>query len=259
LSVFVLVTTGAVAQINAANFLAAADGLAKTGSSAWGIVAYPAAMAGQLNGAMLSVYGEKRFLTDLSVFHLACSGELAGRNWLAEIRHEGTSFFASDAISIATAQPVSGRMDLSLQLGYLSQRIQGYGSTGQVAAGLGAVFRCTDKLTWGVHMQAEQATEAQAGTYRIRTGMGYSVSPLAMLTIEAVAEPGTRPDIISSFHYFFRPGLVSRFGYASSLSTFSFSQGFGIKGLDLEISGSYHLALGLSAGLSLNWKFRSKS
>jgi hypothetical protein len=252
----VLACGGAMAQWGSSNLLSGADGLGRKNGSAWGYSAYPAALRGAVD-AQVSAFGEKRYMTEIALMHLALAAEVGGRHWLLGLDHRGTSFWATTGFSVATAQPLSERAAIALRLGYRAERVEGYAGNGELLAGFGAVFRCTDKLVWGMQVDA-RPVGGITGSYLLRTGLGYSVSPVAMLSLEAVAEPGISPGVITAFHYSFHPAFVSRFGYASSLSTFSFSQGFIRNSLALELAAGYHLDLGLSAGLSISWIFNAE-
>ncbi len=242
------------AQSGEVSLLAGADGLGRKGSSLWGSTAYPASLSGK---SMLGSGGEKRFLSDLILLELALSGTVAKTPFLLRIGREGNSYLSRNRVQLALAQQIHERLSISARVGYRALIARSYPSRHHVDVGLGAVFHCSDGLNLG--FQADGINSffvKEAGReYKIRAGAGIKLSDMVLLTVEGIKEQQRAIGLLFAIHYHFYEQAFTRIGYSSQLNSFLFSMGYSYKGLDTEITSTYHLGMGLSAGVLLIYHF----
>ncbi|HLO83052.1 MAG TPA: hypothetical protein VK166_18950 [Chitinophagaceae bacterium] len=247
----------AKAQWGHSNMLAGAAGLSGYKDIFWGISAYPAAM--QKGTLGIGFFGEKRYMTDLSYYDLAFAGDISGQPFQVRLIREGNTNFSSTTASLAINKKLSDQITIALKPGYTFSVAKGYGSMGQPLAGIGVLFRLNSKLSWGLQADGINSffMNTEGRYFVVRTGIGYMVSDLAFLSFEAVKEQGYPVYSMAGIHYVFMEQMEAKFGYAFQLSTASLGLGYRYSGLHLAISASYHLSLGASAGISVNWQFKS--
>jgi hypothetical protein len=246
----------APAQWKDPKWLAGAEGLGQSDGNIWSAAAYPASLTRRV-GSSLGVYGEKRFLTDLLFFDLAYAGKLGELPFLVQAQREGNAFFSGNQVALGAAKSVHERWDIGIRLGYHATMARGYATTGSVAAGLGSLFKCNEQLTIGFQADGINhffSPESSLG-YRVRAGAGYRVSEIFTLTVEGLKEQSDPVAMMVAMHYRFLEQAWARMGYISKHNSFVCSMGFVYKGVETELSSTYHLSLGLSAGLSLMYRF----
>jgi hypothetical protein len=86
--------------------------------------------------------------------------------------------------------------------------------------------------------------------------VGYQASAFLLLTAEVVREPFFPAALFFALHYRFGERVWARAGYCTQQGSFLCSAGFEVKGMEVEMCSTYHLALGMSAGLSLLYRFK---
>lgn len=252
-----VISSVAPAQWKDPKWLAGAEGLGQTDGNIWSAAAYPASLTARA-GPAIGVYGEKRFLTDLMFFDLAYAGKLRELPFLVQAQREGNAFFSGNHMAFGIAKSVHERWDIGIRLGYYATTARGYATTGSVTAGLGSLFKCNEQLTIGFQADGINhffSPESILG-YRMRAGAGYRVSEIFSLTVEVLKEQNDPVAMLVAMHYRFLEQAWARMGYMSKHNSFVCSAGFVYKGVETELFSTYHLSLGLSAGLSLMYRFK---
>jgi hypothetical protein len=249
----------AQAQLSEPKWLAGADGLGSKECGLWGVAAYPASLPG-LTRSTIGVYGEKRFLTDLLLFDLAYAGKFGTLPFLVQAQREGNASLSRNQIGLAVGRKVDKRLDLGIRLGYHAAMAAGYPSVGQASAGIGCLFRCNDMLVIGFQADGVNRffSPGVAGrAYKVRAGAGFALSSLFSFSVEALKEQDASLAVLLGIHYRFLEQASARIGYAGLHNSFVCSGGFVYKGMETELFTTYHLSLGLSAGVSLVYRFKA--
>lgn len=248
--VFVLLSSFARGQSGYTNLLSGSSALG-SGSNLWGEMAYPAAMK-DLNLAM-GVFGERRFMTDLANYDMVFRFGIGKQPLQLQILREGNSSFSNFTGAVAVSKKIDQNISLALRMGYYLDIAKGYSIRGSPLAGLGAMFRLNNRLTWAV--QADGISSFFSGTggryFRFRTGMGYQLSELAQVNIELIREKELPMQAFAGLRYQFSGHLTASFGYAFQLASFLFGISFDHGGIEVQVQSGFHNALGPSAGLSL--------
>jgi hypothetical protein len=253
----VMMGAGCSAQLSDPKWIAGGEGLGRRDGTIWGAGAYPASLPFR-EGPAAGVFGEKRFLTDMMFFDLAFSGKLGDLPFLMQVQREGNPTVSGNKFSLAFARSVHEQLDVGIRLGYNVSMANGYPATGFITAGIGSMFRCNEQLTIGFQADGINhffSPELNRG-YRFRAGAGYKLSPLFLLSVELLKEHHYPVATMMAIHYRFLDQAWTRMGYISRHNSFVCSAGFIHRGFETELFSTYHLSLGLSAGVSLMYRFK---
>lgn len=246
------------AQWAHSNMLSGVAGLGMESSRFWGGLAYPATMG--KGAASAGFFGEKRFMTDLAYYDLGCQGDIGGQPFQVRMAMDGNASLSKTSASVALSRKINEDLSMAVRLGYAFSFAKGYGSEGQPLAGLGAAFRLSNRLMWGLQADGINtffSSDSGEG-FLVRMGLAYMVSDLALLSMEVIKEDRHPVHTMAALSYAFGGQLHVRIGYAFQLASFIYAFGFRFSGIDLELASTYHLSLGPSAGLSFSYHFKRK-
>lgn len=239
------------------SLIAGSEGLGNRAGSIWGVSAYPAGLPdGAVSG--LGCFGEKRFLTDLFLMEFAVAGKLGDLPYLVQAMRMGNGVLDANGLALSAGKKVHERLNLGVRMGYRYSRARGYKTEHAFSIGFGSLFKCSEQLTVG--FQADGVNDffsrESKYSYAVRAGIGYRASSFLLLTAEVVSEPFFPAALFVALHYRFGEQAWARAGYFTQMRSFLCSAGFEVSGMGVEMFSTYHLALGMSAGLSLVYRFK---
>lgn len=251
---FFLIPT--LAQEGLANRLAGSEALFSRLPGIWAAEAYNAALASQKN-MMAGSYGEKRFMTDLSVFNLMWSGLLVKLPMQVSVSREGTTAFSHTRFVVTAGKKLGKLIQLGVNAGYTGYHARGYDPRGEINAGAGALLQLTENCRFGIQLNhQDNVKEKNEVRFSFRSGFGYSLSQVCSITIEISKEPGKPAVTDVSIFYAFHPEIYARTGYCPALSLVSFCLGYQHGKYRAEMGQAIHLSLGATCGLSIMYRFK---
>jgi hypothetical protein len=230
--------------------------LCSSGQSLWGELAYPAAMRN--TEAVLGVFGEKRFMTDLNVFELGFRMGLGKQPIQLHIYREGNPAFSDLSASASITKKISTELSLAARVGYTLSQAKGYASRGHPVAGLGAFFSFNERCRWALQADGINSffSNDDEKNFLVRTALGYKVSELAALSVELVKEDQHPVQTVVALYYSFADGFNASIGYSLQLGSFLFGLNFEQGGAAVLVTTSYHGSLGPGMGISLVYQFK---
>jgi len=243
-------------QDGLANRMAGAEALYSKDPGIWGLKSYSASLA-MRNSTMVGVYGEKKFMSELSVVESLICFSIRKHGFLFSVSREGiTDYLITKAGFSAGIKLASGLM-MGINLGYSGEKIKGYAPSGELDAGLGILLQLNEKMRVGVQLDhIPSLFETAKFSFQTKAGFGYYLSEACALSIE-ISKMGGKPLIVDmGICYSFHPLFYARLGCSPARSLFSFGTGFRQRQLNIEIGAAYHLSLGPTMGLGLTYRFK---
>ena len=89
-------------------------------------------------------------------------------------------------------------------------------------------------------------------------GIGYEASEKFFISTEIIKEEDQPVNVNTGMQYKFLPQLLARIGMSAAVSTGWMGFGFLWKSLRLDVAAAYHPQLGITPGLLLLYKFKTK-
>jgi hypothetical protein len=247
-----------MAQQGLAGRLLSAEALYAKEPGVGGMVAYPAALPLQKK-TLLGVYGEKRFMSDLSFVNVMFSGLLGNQALLVSLSREGTNALSRSRISLSAGKKLGDGVQVGLNFGYSFYTAKGYTSSGEADAGIGALLPIGDRTRIGIQLNRLNALWGMKEFgFVARTGIGYGLSDVCAITLEATKEAGKPLLVDAGVYYAFHDHFYSRVGFCPSLSLISFNIGYRNGRLQTEMGQAIHLLLGSTWGMSLMYLFKGR-
>ena len=232
--------------------------LGSEAQSLWGELAYPAAMLN--TDAVLGMFGEKRFMTDLNFFELGFRAGLGKQPLQFHVYREGNPVFYDLGSSASIAKKISTALSIAARVGYTLTQAKGYSSRGDPWAGFGAFFSFNEKCRWALQADGINSffASGEEKNFVVRTAVGYKVSELAGLSVELVKEDQHPLQTVAALSYSFMDGLNASIGYSLQLGSLLVGLNFEYGGAAVILTTSYHGSLGPGAGLSLLYHVKRK-
>lgn len=247
-----------LAQRGLAGRLTGSEALFARLPGVWAAETYSASLAFQKN-MMVGCYGEKKFLSDLSVFNLQWSGVVVRLPIQLSLSREGTTAFSHSSYVVSAARKLGKGIQIGMNAGYAGFRAGGYDSWGEIIAGAGALVQVSGHCRIGIQLGLRNdIREKNDARFSVRSGLGYSLSELCSLTIELSKESGKPAVTDVGIYYAFHPKFFGRMGYCPALSLASFNLGYQHRNFRAELEQSIHLSLGATWGLSCMYRFKAE-
>ena len=252
----ILVSVVAKGQDGLANRMAGSEALYSKDPGIWGLKSYAASLA-MRKSAMVGVYGEKKFMSELSVVESLISFPLRNYGFLFSISREGITDYLISKVGFSAGVKISTGLMMGINIGYSGEKIKGYASSGELDAGVGILLQLNEKIRVGVQLDhIPSLFETAKFSFQAKAGLGYYLSEVCALSIE-VSKMGGKPLIVDmGICYSFHPLFYARLGCSPARSLFSFSTGFRQRQLNIEFGTAYHLSLGPTMGLGLTYRFK---
>jgi hypothetical protein len=206
---------------------------------------------------------ENRFLLkEISVRGAAVALPIKAGTFGLCITNFGYSQYSENKYSLSFAKAFSNKFSAGIAMDYLSTKIaEGYGSTGALVAEAGIIAKPIKGLSIGAHVY--NPTRAKVSAYDderlptiIRLGGDYLFSEKVRLAAEVQKDIKYKAEFKAGLEYLPVKELYLRIGISTNptLSTFGF--GLNLKNFKIDLSASYHQALGISPQLGLSYSFK---
>jgi len=251
-----LVSVNAEGQEGLANRMAGAEALYSKDPGIWGLKSYSASLA-MRKSTMAGVYGEKKFMSDLSVVESLISFSLKKHGFLFSYSREGITDYLITRGGFSAGIKLASGLMMGIHLGYSGEKIKGYASSVELDAGLGILLQLNEKMRVGVQLDhIPSLFETAKFSFQTKAGLGYYLSEACALSIEVSKTGGTPLIVDIGICYSFHPLVYARLGCSPARSLFSFSTGFRQRLMNIELGAAYHLSLGPTMGLGLTYRFK---
>ncbi|MEO7524579.1 MAG: hypothetical protein ABIT58_10820 [Ferruginibacter sp.] len=222
-----------------------------------------AALAQQKNTSV-GIYGEQRFLlADNSAYTVAAAFPSKLGNFGVKFNYAGFTNFNENAVGLAYARKLGGKIDIGVQFNYYGYRVPSYGNASSLNFEIGAIMHLTPKINAGIHVYnpvggklGKSGEEKLASVYKF--GLGYDASENFFISIETIKEEDKSLNVTGGVQYQFQKQFFARVGFVSETGSAFGGLGIAWKSLRLDISANYHPQLGFSPGLSLIANFKGK-
>ncbi len=211
------------------------------------------------------VFAERRFMLE-SLYHYnfaAAVPTVSGTFGLSSSWF-GSPAFNQQQVGLAYGRSAGKKLDIGIQIDYLSTGIREYGHARAFTAEGGLIVHITDQWHAGVHVfnpagikYARLQEEPVPVIYSI--GAGWEASEKFFIGAEASRESGQRGTLQLLMQY--RP--LSRFMMQTGIATdprYHFlGIGFFLKDLRIDFTGSYHPQLGITPGAGIIFQLNKSS
>jgi len=227
--------------------------------SLWNTVRYPALMP-LLKNRAIGFYGENKFCSGLNAYQLAVKHKLLSVPLLLNVNQNGTKAFKQHQIFLSCAKQMHPDFGLALTFQYNRQSATGYLSKQAINGGLGLYFNCSSTIRIAVQADGLHAivSENPFLPYKIRSSLGYLVSPICSVFIETEKEQDKNLAINAGIYYNFLNKMNTIVGFSTGAPLFSISSGYILNNYNLGLGISFHPLLGSSTGLSIVHHFNVK-
>ena len=208
-------------------------------STVFSVFRNPGAMA-DLRHPSAGLYTERRFmLREMNVYALAVGMPLSGGVIGLKVWQFGFPLYREQLLGIGYALPLGERLKAAVSLNYLLRRFD---------AELGLLWQLTDALRIGVHLWAPGR---QTGVYTA----GVYYRPTAGLRLEGEWRKEAQLPLYTRVQCLYRPADVVLLlaGFSASPAMPFAGAAFRTGQLQIGVTGSYHLMLGITPGITVVW------
>jgi hypothetical protein len=177
----------------------------------------------------------------------------------------GSSLYALDHISVAGYKKFSEKWSAAVRIDYLLESFgNGYGSQSRVSGtiammfpltkNIDAAFQLSDPVGYTIREKPLSAIDNRAVEAGLKTSLGNVMMALS------IKKNNEQPlDIILGMVYRLNSKFSLRSGLSTGVEAFAFGFGYDRSSLNITVSSSYHLTLGFSPSVSLNWKLKKSN
>jgi hypothetical protein len=239
----------------------AMGGCGITAVDLWSVSTNQAGLA-WFRGWATGIYAGNQFLvSELSTEAVAVSWSGKPGAFGLMLSYSGYRLFGEMKAGLAYARKFGKRFSAGLQLNYNRIQIgEGYGSAGMVSCEAGFLYKPGTSWILGVQVCNPVPVKfsglpSASAPFRFRFGIGYSLRDKAYFTAEAEKEPDEKLVIRAGTEIRLVKPVCIRFGVGSS--PFSVTSGFGFRlgKLQVDLATAYHMILGFSPSLSVQFCF----
>jgi len=212
------------------------------------------------------VYFENRFLISsmgiksLGVVFPTNSGVLG-----LSFNNYGYSLYNEQKIGLSFAKMLHEKFAMGVQLDYLSNTIQEYGSKSVVTFEVGVMASLTKQLILGAHIYNPiNAKLSSTDLYDervpsiLRVGVGYTFSEKVLFSIETEKDIYFKSVFKAGVEYHVIDILYLRTGIATNPTLNTFGFGIDYNGLKFDVASGWHQILGITPQFSLIYELNKK-
>ena len=212
-------------------------------------------------------YYENRFLLkELSLAGGAVAVPVKGGTFGLVLSNFGYSLYSENKYGLSFAKAFGENFAAGVQLDYLTTKIgEGYGSKGLIAGEAGLIAKPVKNLTVGFHafnISRAKITSTEIYTERVpmifRLGIDYKFSEKVFVAVETEKDIDYKPEFKVGIEYKLVPEFFLRAGVSTNPNLSSFGFGLNLKSVKLDVSTSFHSALGFTPSLGLAYEFAKK-
>lgn len=227
--------------------------------SIWNVVRYPALLP-LLKSNAIGFYGENKFSSGLNAYELAIKDDIFKIPLLLNVNQSGTNAFKQKHLFFSYGKQLHPDFGMALTFQYNHQSAKGYISKQSINGGLGFYFNCSSNIRFAIQAEGVQAmaVENASSPYKIKSSLGFLVSPICSVFIETEKEQDKMLVVNAGIHYDFLDKMNAIIGYSTGAPLFSIASGYKFDKYNLGLGISYHPLLGSSTGLSIVHHFNQK-
>ena len=172
----------------------------------------------------------------------------------------GNELYSLDHICAAGYKQFSRKWSGGVKFEYLNERYGGgYENRARISSAIvlmfpltskiDAAFQISDPIGYMIKKGAEQGIDNRA----IQVGLKSTISKVIM-AISLNKYSSLSADVTFGMIYSLTPKFKIRSGLSTGVHAFAFGFGYEMNAFSFTISSSYHLSLGFSPSVSLNWR-----
>jgi hypothetical protein len=199
------------------------------------------------------VYSERRFLME-GVNHFLGMIVLpvhTGSFGFA-LNRIGSPEFHESTMGISYGLKITGSLDIGARFNIRNENYKGYGKSTDLGYGLAAMIRPLDKLNTGVRITRSGNNSSVSWSWNI----GYDVSKIFHVGLEIEKKQEQETGFHAGCSYLVAPALVLQAGI-SNQSMVWMACSLRLKKFTVNFFNGYHLQLGFTPGLGLQFDFKS--
>lgn len=211
------------------------------------------------------LFGERRFLlNELASYQGAIVVPTKAGSFGFTGNYFGNNEYKETQAGLAYGRKVTNKLSAGVQFNYFSIHTNGYGNTGAVNIEGGMLLQLTPQLIFGMH--AYNPTSVSFGKDREERlpsvytgGLGYEASDKFFCALEIKKQEDLPVSVNAGMQYQFNQQFFARAGMTSGNSVFYFGAGVQLKDFRIDATASVHPQLGVTPGLMLLFRGKSKS
>jgi hypothetical protein len=201
------------------------------------------------------INAERRFmLKALSLYTAVVTLPVSPGAFAFNVQQAGYSAYRQQQLGIAYGRQLGNKLSIGMQIDYLSNTIQQYGSTNTVTFELGCLLHITPQLHAGVHLfnpvNRKLGDEPLSVIYT--AGIGYEVSEDFLVSVVVVQENDVSSVTKVMCEYRIIPQLSLQLGTSPTNAAASFTLGR----MRIFFAASHHPQLGFTPNTSIIWQLK---
>jgi hypothetical protein len=226
----------------------------------WAVFHNQAALA-TLHSFSFGIYGENRFnikeLNSIS-FAMAFSLNKAGAFGLGIYQMNNSVISRHQRLGLAYALQVSKSVYAGIQLNYLHNFAELYGSNNSICGEVSLLYSISPEINLGINIfnpgaAGYQGLEKEKIPSVYRFGMAYQMSEESLILLETQHGSGRALSFHSGFEYQIKNTVKLLFGFRSKPLSFSFGLTVGAARININTAFQYHQELGSTPGLGFDY------
>ncbi len=203
------------------------------------------------------VYHERRFLlSELSSFLATAVFSINGAGFGVIMNRYGSVLHNQTMVALAYGRRLTDRIAIGAQLNYITGKSQGFSPATTATATIGAVFRLSNNLSTGVAAKhigtlKKDLNNKVAANYSV--GFCYDVSSAVSLNMDIIIAVGQSLSATAGIIYRVIKNVELTAGITTGTSVPFVKCGFIWKQLRLDVMVGYHMQLGITPGIAIQF------
>jgi len=219
-----------------------------------------------MNNYSVGVYADRKFVNaSINNFNAALVVPVSAKvgTFGLSANYYGYKYYNETKIGLAYARKFGDKFSIGLQFDYLRLMIFENGSRNFFTAELGFQYKPWKVLTIGAHIynpipyKVDKEFNDRLPTI-IKFGLGYEPSPKVLIAAEYEQDVHYKPQFKGGVEYRPIKYLHIRAGVQTTPFSASFGLGVNVKGLNVDLSSSFHPTLGFTPQAALIYSFSKK-
>jgi hypothetical protein len=205
--------------------------------------------------ASAGVNTERRFmLKALSIHTAVVTLPVPPGAFAFNIQQAGYNAYRQQQIGFAYGRQLGNKISIGMQVDYLANTIQQYGSTSTITFELGCLLHITSQLHAGLHVFNPTARKLGDEPLSViyTAGLGYEVSTEFIISTAVVQVNDETPVAKVMCEYRIVPQLSLQLGTSPTNAAASFTVG----SMRIFLSASHHPQLGFTSNTSIVWQLK---
>lgn len=175
--------------------------------------------------------------------------------------YRGSSLHSESDAEIGYGRKLTETITAGIGFGYYQTSIPGYIKAGEASISGGLFFRLSKELITGMNIRKRVrfSTTENLGAPIYQAGLGYTVSDILLVAVEAEKEDGQSPSFRSGLHYKFHKNLFASLGFVAGNGSWFFGSRVQLSSYTAEARFVKHPFLGWSPSITLFFQRKNKS